>query len=123
MDIEFTLKNSGGLFELLAKDYELLHKGSIRGVLSFYDWKYVEFMIDQNQYTIRSNGKAMWSLDSNSQYECESLLIGWLDNPLPFLYKTLGTYIRISGAYEFPLSIRIASFDLQRPCEVLSLNR
>ncbi len=63
MDIEFTLKNSGGLFELLAKDYELLHKGSIRGVLSFYDWKYVEFMIDQNQYTIRSNGKAMWSLE------------------------------------------------------------
>ena len=60
---------------------------------------------------------------SNSQYERESLLLAWLDNLLPFLYKTLGTYNRISGVYELPLSIRIASIDLQPPGGDLSLNR
>ena len=56
-------KRSWRLFAPLSKDYELLHKGSICGVLSFHDWKYVEFLIDQNQYVIRSDGKAKWLLE------------------------------------------------------------
>jgi hypothetical protein len=63
MDMDLLLKKSGGVFALLAKDYELLHKGSVCGVLSFYDWKYAEFLIDQNQYVIRSDGKAKWLLE------------------------------------------------------------
>ena len=63
MDMDLLLKKSGGLFSLLAKDYELLHKGSICGSLSFYDWKYVEFLIGENQYVIRSEGKAKWCLE------------------------------------------------------------
>ena len=57
------LKKSGGLFPLLAKDYELLHKGSICGGLSFYDWKYVDFLIGENQYVICSDGKTKWLLE------------------------------------------------------------
>jgi hypothetical protein len=63
MDMDLLLKKSGGRFALLAKDYELLHQGSICGDLSFYDWKYAEFFIDQNQYVIRSDGKAKWLLE------------------------------------------------------------
>ena len=63
MDIDLLLKKSDGLFALLAKDYELLHKGSVCGVLSFYDWKYAEILIEQNQYAIRSDGKAKWLLE------------------------------------------------------------
>jgi len=63
MDMDLLLQKSGGLFELLAKDYELLHKVSICGVLSFYDWKYAEFFIDQDQYVIRSDGQAKWLLE------------------------------------------------------------
>ena len=63
MDVELLLKKSGGLFAPLAKDYELLHKGSVCGVLSFYDWKYAEFLIEQNQYAIRSDDKARWLLE------------------------------------------------------------
>jgi len=71
----------------------------------------------------RLDGVAFDLLSSNSQYERESLLLAWLDNPLPLLYKTLGTYNRISGVYELPLSTRIASIDLQPPGGGLSLNR
>jgi hypothetical protein len=64
MDMDLLLKKqSGGLSALLAKDYELLHKGSVCGVLSFHNWKYVELLIDQNQYVIRSDGKAKWLLE------------------------------------------------------------
>ena len=63
--MDFVLKKSGGLFSLFAKDYELLHKGSICCVLSFYNWKYVEFVIDGNSYVIRSDGKARWVLEQN----------------------------------------------------------
>jgi hypothetical protein len=64
MNMDLLLKKkSGGLLALLAKDYELMHKGSICGAFSFHNWKYVEFLIGQNQYTIRSEGKAKWLLE------------------------------------------------------------
>lgn len=62
--MDFLLKKkSGGLLALLAKDYELLHEGLICSVFGFYNWKYAEIMIDQNQYAIRSEGKAKWLLE------------------------------------------------------------
>jgi serine/threonine-protein kinase RIO1 len=65
MDMALLLRKSGGRFALLAKDYELLYQGSIYGDLSFYNWKYAEFFIDQNQYVIRSDEKAKWLLEQN----------------------------------------------------------
>jgi hypothetical protein len=52
-----------------------------------------------------------------------TIAISPLDNSLPFLYKTLGTYNRISGVHEFPISTSNTSPDLQRLGGVLSLNR
>ena len=63
--MDFLLRKSGGLFALFAKDYELLHNGSVCCVLSFDDWKYVEFLIDGNRYVIRSDGKARWVLEQS----------------------------------------------------------
>lgn len=61
----FLLRKSGGLFSFLEKDYELLHNGSLCCALSFYDWKYVEFLIAGNRYVIRSDGKARWVLEQS----------------------------------------------------------
>jgi len=61
----FLLRKSGGLFTFFKKDYELLHNGSLCCVLSFYDWKYVEILIDENRYVIRSVGRAKWVLEQS----------------------------------------------------------
>lgn len=61
--MDLLLRKSGSLFALFAKDYELLHDGSMCGVLSFYDWKYVEFLIDGNRYVIHPDGRARWVLE------------------------------------------------------------
>ena len=61
--MDFLLRKSGGLFALFSKDYEFLRNGSVCCVLSFDDWKHVEFSIDGNRYTIRSDGKARWVLE------------------------------------------------------------
>jgi hypothetical protein len=64
MDMELLLvKKSGGILALLEKDFELMHQGSICSIISFYNWKYVELLINQNQYEIRSEGKSRWLLD------------------------------------------------------------
>jgi len=55
-------KQPGGLKALLAKDYELLHRGSIWGALSFHDWQHSELSIGPNQYIISSEAKDQWSL-------------------------------------------------------------
>jgi hypothetical protein len=60
---------------------------------------------------------------SNSQYEYELFANIVQDISSPSLYKTLGTYNRISGVHELPISIRLSSIDLQSPCGVLSLDR
>ena len=65
IEMDYLLRKSSGLFALLAKDYELLHNGSACCVLSFEDWKYVEFWIDGKRYVIRSDGKARWMLEQN----------------------------------------------------------
>jgi cytochrome oxidase Cu insertion factor (SCO1/SenC/PrrC family) len=108
------LKNKDPIAMALYKQYNNLARPNMRlnkeEVLALLD-----YIDDEMQ---RVAGKS-----SNSQYEREPLLLAWLDNPLPFLYKTLRTYIRISGIYELPLSIRIASIDLQPPGGGLSLNR
>ncbi len=61
--MDFLLRKSGGPYALFAKDYELLHNGMVCCVLSFDDWKYVEFLIDGNRFVIRSDGKARWMLE------------------------------------------------------------
>ncbi len=63
--MDLLLRKSGGRFAIFAKDYELLHNGSVCCTLSFDDWKYVEFLIDGNRYVIRSDGKARWVLEQN----------------------------------------------------------
>ena len=63
--MELLLRKSGGHFAIFAKDYELLHNGSVCCILSFDDWKYVEFLIDGNHYIIRYDGKARWVLEQS----------------------------------------------------------
>ncbi len=63
--MNFLLRKTGGPFAFFAKDYELLHTGSVCCVLSFDDWKYVEFVIDGNRCIIRSDGKASWTLEQD----------------------------------------------------------
>lgn len=63
--MDFLLRKSGGPFALFEKDYELLHNGAVCCVLSFDDWKHVEFWIEGNRYVIRSDGKATWMLEQN----------------------------------------------------------
>jgi hypothetical protein len=61
--MDFLLKKSGGLFPPLAKDFELIHNGSVCCVLNFYNWKTVEFLVNAKHYVIRSDGKAQWLLE------------------------------------------------------------
>lgn len=63
--MDYVLRKSGNLFALSAKDYKLLYNGSVCGVLSFYDWKHVEFLIDGNRYVIHSDGKANWVMEQS----------------------------------------------------------
>jgi hypothetical protein len=63
--MDFLLRKSGGLIALFAKDYELLHNGTVCCLLGFYNWKYVEYSIDGNRYVIRSDGKGKWVLEQS----------------------------------------------------------
>ena len=63
--MDLLLRKSGGRFAIFAKDYELLHNGSVFCILKFDEWKYAEFMVDGNHYVIRFDSKARWVLEQN----------------------------------------------------------
>ena len=63
--MDLLLRKSGSPFALFAKNFELLHNGSVCCTLSFYNWKYAEFLIGGKRYVIRSDGKARWVLEQS----------------------------------------------------------